>query len=228
MQVQRTLHAGRYRDAAAAVGGRRFEVANGERTIFEQYLAAIGSARRSIYLEHQALDVPEVVAALHGALGRGVEVVAVLPVAPERGPAPEVLEAFAALGACANFTLAGIAGLGADGLRKPVWVHSKLMLVDDAWATVGSANLHRWSMFGNGELNAAILSADAVRAFRVALLGEHLASDTSGLDDVAALRLFGRVARENRERRQRGEHDWQGLAVALDAATYGREGSPGW
>jgi phosphatidylserine/phosphatidylglycerophosphate/cardiolipin synthase-like enzyme len=49
--------------------------------------------------------------------------------------------------------LAGIAGMGADGRRKPVYVHAKLMLVDDEWATVGSCNLHHFSLFGNGEMN---------------------------------------------------------------------------
>jgi hypothetical protein len=51
------------------------------------------------------------------------------------------------------------------------------------------------------------------------LLREHLGVDTAGLDDVAALRLYGRQARENAKRYSRVER-LDGLAFALDPATY--------
>lgn len=113
--------------------------------------------------------------------------------------------------------------MGTDGTRKPVYVHAKLMLIDDDWATVGSCNLHHYSLFGNGELNVAFRDAASVRALRVALFQEHLATDTSGLDDEAALRLFRQIADENRERHDRGDPQWQGLAFRLDGATYGQQ-----
>src|SRR5262249_18574888 len=134
---------------------------------------------------------------------------------------PAFSDAWAALGTYENFTLAGIAGLGADGQRKPVYVHSKLMLVDDVWATVGSCNLHRYSLFGNGELNASIGSHDTVQPFRRELFQEHLGQDTSLMDDRTALRYFRRVALENRERFDAGDPAWQGLAFALHPARYG-------
>jgi hypothetical protein len=59
-----------------------------------------------------------------------------------------------------------------------------------------------------------------VRAFRCELLREHLDLDTSGLDDRSALRLFRKIARENRRKFQVGDHAWQGLAFKLDLATY--------
>ena len=62
VQIQRTVHADRYRDGRPSPGGRAFDIAGGERSIFEQYLGAIRAARRSIYIENQALDVPEIVA----------------------------------------------------------------------------------------------------------------------------------------------------------------------
>ena len=76
-------------------------------------------------------------------------------------------------------------------------------------------------MFGNGELNAAFQDRQTVRDLRIELLAEHLGQDTSHLDDRAALTLFGRVARENTYRLDRDNHAWQGLAFALDPATYG-------
>ena len=229
VQIQRTTHHGRYRHRRAAVNGPAFDIVSGEQANFDQYLLAVKSARRTIYMENQYVEVLEIVEGLHEALEHGVEVVLLMPAAPDISPSayesPErsaFFEARSALGKYNNFTLAGIAGLSADGCRKPVYVHSKLMLIDDAWATVGSANLHRFSMFGNGELNAAIFSPDSVRAFRVALFEEHLGLDTSGLDDLAALRRFRQIAQANRERLLAGHHDWQGLAFSLDVSTYGR------
>ncbi|GGO39079.1 hypothetical protein GCM10008949_46670 [Deinococcus humi] len=202
----------------------------GERTIIAQYCRAIRLARRTIYMEHQYLEVPEVVEALHGALQRGIEVTLVLPVHPDLSPAaytaPErraFLEARSALGEYPNFTLVGLAGQDDAGQRHGVWIHSKLMLVDDEWGTVGSANLHRFSAFGNGELNAAFWAPQTTRAFRVELFLEHLAVDTADLDDVEALRLFHHVAQENRLKLEGEQGLWQGIVVALDITRYGIE-----
>jgi phosphatidylserine/phosphatidylglycerophosphate/cardiolipin synthase-like enzyme len=157
-----------------------------------------------------------------------VEVVLLVPAVPVISTAatPErraFLESRTRLASWDNFGLCGMAGLGADGVRKPVYVHSKVMLVDDEWATAGSCNLHHFSLFGNGELNAAFRDSTAVRAMRVELFREHLDVDTSNLSDVEALRRFRRIARENRERHDRGDPDWQGLAVRLDLTTYGQQ-----
>jgi phosphatidylserine/phosphatidylglycerophosphate/cardiolipin synthase-like enzyme len=94
------------------------------------------------------------------------------------------------------------------------------MIIDDVWATVGSCNLHRYSVLGNSELNVAF-SDSAARALRSELLLEHLGIDTSGMDDRSSLRLFRRIALENRARLDAGDTNWQGIAFHLDAATYG-------
>ncbi len=209
VQIQRTIHSGRYRDWRATPEGTPFDIAAGERSNFDQYCAAINSARRSIYVENQHIDVPEIIDCLRQALLRGVEVVAVVPAQGE------VAQEFAALGAFENFTLAGTAGLGNDGQRKPVWVHAKLMVVDGEWGTVGSCNLHRHSLFGNCELNAAFWDRKTARALLSELLREHLETDTSGMHDLGALRLFRAVAEDNRKLLNAGEHAWQGLAFSL-------------
>jgi phosphatidylserine/phosphatidylglycerophosphate/cardiolipin synthase-like enzyme len=190
-----------------------------QRSNFEPYCAAIEAARRSIYIENQYLELPEIIERLDAALSRGVDVVALVPAEPD-GASPS--DARAALGGYENFTMAGIAGLDGDGHRVPVYVHDKLMLVDDEWATVGSCNLHRYSFFGNSEMNVAFRDPAAVRAMRVALLTEHLGRDTSHLDDRSALRLFRTIALENRRRAERGDTAWQGLAFWLDVGHYGQ------
>jgi cardiolipin synthase len=230
VQIQRTTHPARYSNGHQPPGGSTFEIARGEKTNLDQYCAAIRWARRTIYMENQYVEVPEIVAALEDALERGVMVVLLLPAVPEVASADSMtqeriafLESRARLASYENFTLCGIAGLGDDGRRKPVYVHSKLMLIDDSWATVGSCNLHHYSLFGNGELNAAFWEPGAVRAMRVELFQEHLATDTSAMGDTDALGAFGELARENRRRHDRGDQDWQGLALSLNVATYGQE-----
>lgn len=229
VQMQRNVHAGCYRDPHAAPGSAAYYIVGGERSITNQYLLAINAARRSIYLENQALPVPEIAYALEDALKRGVHVVLLVPgepeeylglwrQRPERKPFFDRLEA---LGRYEHFTLAGIAGRTQTGGRKYVYVHAKIMLIDDAWATIGSCNLHANSLFGHSEMNAAVWDRDVVRALRRQLLLEHLGQDTEHLDDRLAMQLFQRIARENAARWEAGDVEWQGLACSLNPATYG-------
>jgi len=75
VQIQRNVDAGRYTDGRASPGGVPYNIAAGERTIFDQYLLAINAAQEAIYIENQAIPVPPVAAALEEALQRGVDVV---------------------------------------------------------------------------------------------------------------------------------------------------------
>lgn len=222
VQIQRTIHPGRYSDGRPAPEGCPFEIAAGERSILEQYGSAISAARRSIYIENHTIDAPQITALLHQAVQRGVEVVLVMPaemdLSDNLAASPKrlaLIRDWVALSSYTNFTLAGIAGLALDSQRKPVYVHSKIMLVDDVWATVGSSNLHRFSLLGNSEMNATIWDPVAVPALRSELLLEHLDLDTAPLDDRAALQLFHRIATENRAKFEQGGHQWQGMAFTL-------------
>jgi phosphatidylserine/phosphatidylglycerophosphate/cardiolipin synthase-like enzyme len=96
------------------------------------------------------------------------------------------------------------------------------MLVDDAWATIGSCNLHGNSLYGHTELNASLWSPEHVRSLRCRLLAEHLGRDTGHLDDREALTLYRGVAVENAHKRKLGRNDWDGIAFRLDPATYGQ------
>src|SRR5262249_54423268 len=115
---------------------------------------------------------------------------------------------------------AGLAASDGAGPPHDVYVHAKMMLVDDVWATIGSANLMTRSFHADTELNASLWDAAVVRALRAELLREHLGVDTTGTDLVSALRTFARQARANAERRRRGEA-LVGMAFTIDAETYG-------
>ena len=174
VQIQRTLPRDRYANGTATPLGVAYPIEAGERSNFDQYCAAIRAAQRSIYIENQSIAVQEIIECLHQALLRGIEMVVVVP-AEETIP-----EALVELAAFNHFTLAGLAGLGDDGKRNPVWIHSKLMLVDGAWGTVGSCNLHRFSLFGNSEINAAFWDQETVSVLLSKLFAEHLDYDISG------------------------------------------------
>jgi len=229
VQIQRTVHATRYGDGRPSPEGPSFDIAGGERSIFEQYLLAIDAARRSIYIENQALAVPAIIAKLEDALKRGIELIVLVPGEPEewfrtarRKPEHKGLfDQLAGLGSHERFGLVGIAGPDRNGDRNSIHVHAKIMLIDDAWATIGSCNLHDGSLFGHTEMNASFWDPKVVRALRCELLAEHLDRSTGDLDDRAALRLYRQVARDNRRKRDVGDLDWQGLAFSLDPATYG-------
>ncbi|HEX3116224.1 MAG TPA: phosphatidylserine/phosphatidylglycerophosphate/cardiolipin synthase family protein [Bradyrhizobium sp.] len=229
VQIQRMVHPGRYSDTHPSPQSSAYDIAGGERSVLAQYLQAIDAARRSIYIENQAIPIPQVAAALETALKRGVDVVALVPADPEThvrlgrqdpGRKP-VFDGLAALGRYENFTLAGIAGLDAQDRRSNIYVHSKIMLVDDTWATIGSCNLHALSLSGHTEMNASIWDPEFVRALRCELLAEHLGHDTKTIDDRSALSLYRDIAGENRGRRDVNDSKWQGLAFSLNPAGYG-------
>ncbi|MCJ2068257.1 phosphatidylserine/phosphatidylglycerophosphate/cardiolipin synthase family protein [Methylobacterium sp. J-030] len=228
VQIQRMVPPGRYEDGSATPGGQPYAIQAGERTILEQYERAIDAARSTIYIENQALPVPSLAGRLGAALQRGVQVVLLVPTEPEgwvraarRDPTRAALfESIEALDQHENFVFAGLRVADGGG-GHAVYVHAKVMLIDDAWATIGSCNLHANSLGGHVELNVSIWDENVVRALRCELLAEHLGQDTSGLDDRAAMRLYGEVACANRCGPTLGVGS-PGIAIALNAADYGR------
>lgn len=227
VQIQRTVRRDRYRDGRAAPGGQPFGIEAGELSIVDQYRQAIEAAERTIYVEDQAIGSPEIVDRLHGALERGVDVTFLVPIdvneemaAGRNRPESKVFfDSLGALGDHEHFLLAGIATQHSSGGYQNVYVHAKIALIDDAWCTIGSANIGARSFYGDTELNASIWHAPTVRALRIDLLNEHLARHTGQLDDRAAFAQYREVARANAQRRLRGEK-LEGMALALDPKTY--------
>lgn len=229
VQVQRTIRAGRYLNGHPAVGGHRYDIEAGERSNLDQYLSAIRRAKRSIYIENQYLEDAAIVSVLLGALQRDVEVLLVLPVSPDYSMRDALLnterERFyqlrAGLDDYENFMLCGLSSSSKGSPRKPIYVHSKLMVVDGEFATVGSCNLHHYSLRGNSELNVSIQHREAVHKILVKLFQEHIDEYVSSLDDVTAVRRFKHIAADNARLHQQGQVDWQGQAFAMAISQYG-------
>src|SRR6202043_2428339 len=66
------------------------------------------------------------------------------------------------------------------GLTGPLYVHAKIGIVDDAWMTVGSANLNEHSLFNDTEANVVVRDEAFVRAARLRLWEEHLEQAADG------------------------------------------------
>ena len=217
-----------------------FPPADGIRGIAQLYAKAFGNAQHFIYLENQyfwlhaftgldiaflGIDNPEMETNARNigeALRRGATVAIVLPDHPNAGRAftdaglarlkQEAPEA-AAEGRLQAFCLA-TSGMEQGSMHyRPIYVHAKVAVIDDVWATVGSGNLNNRGMRNDAEMNAAVLNPPLVRGLRLMLWAEHLALfDESDLFDVA--RYLGRQ-QQAPEDSARGERTWQQVQEAL-------------
>jgi phosphatidylserine/phosphatidylglycerophosphate/cardiolipin synthase-like enzyme len=106
----------------------------------------------------------------------------------------------------------------------PVYVHAKVCVVDDVWASVGSDNFNRRSWTHDSELSCAVLdetvdgrapadpagNGDGARSFardlRLTLLREHLDADddTDLIDPEAVVRRVSATADALRDWHRRG------------------------
>jgi phosphatidylserine/phosphatidylglycerophosphate/cardiolipin synthase-like enzyme/uncharacterized membrane protein YdjX (TVP38/TMEM64 family) len=160
------------------------------REVERLYLDAIARARLSIYIENQYLTSAPIVRALAERLAEpeGPEVVLVLP-----RRCPGWLEQ-RTVGLLRRRRLQELAEADREerlravyphvpGAEDGVFVHAKVMIVDDALARVGSANLSNRSMGFDSELDLALESggdpsrAQTVTGLRDRLLAEHLGLD---------------------------------------------------
>jgi phosphatidylserine/phosphatidylglycerophosphate/cardiolipin synthase-like enzyme len=184
----------------------------GEFTVWASHLNAIGKATQYIYIEDQyfmPFDWPpcfsrpglarttDLVYQLGKAIKRGVKVVVVTPLTSEdafgdnqkyqRDVGINYLLQIAAT-APGSITVADLQCGGAM-----VYVHSKLMIVDDEFVSIGSANFAQRSMTHDSEVQVAIVDSAMKFAhdLRVKIWGEHTGLPDIYLDDpVQALGKF--------------------------------------
>jgi phosphatidylserine/phosphatidylglycerophosphate/cardiolipin synthase-like enzyme len=226
-QISRTVRRETYRSTTAAFGAASFPLAQGEQSCLEQYLAAVDSARETIYIEDQVLMSLPILEKLENALDRGVELIYILPgkawgqvmqssTAPRLRPLFDKLKG---LGRFPHFTMAALAANRGPGTYLDVYVHAKIAIVDGLWATIGSCNIADRSFYSDTELNVSFWHEPTAQTFRNDLFQEHLGMDVSPMTDRQAMALFKRTARENTMRRVRGQA-LQGLVFELDPAHY--------
>lgn len=195
---------------------------DGERSVARGYAKALRRARRLVYVEDQYLWSADVARVFAEALEREprLHVVAVVPRFPEQDG--RIGYPTAMLGH--TRAIERVQRAGGDRVLvvdvenhdgEPVYVHAKVCVVDDVWATVGSDNFNRRSWTHDSELTAAVLDGrrdrreprdpaglgDGARAFardlRLELMREHLdrEDDADLLDPEAAVDAVRRSAR---------------------------------
>jgi phosphatidylserine/phosphatidylglycerophosphate/cardiolipin synthase-like enzyme len=183
---------------------------DGERSAARGYAKAMQRARRLVYIEDQYLWSEPVARVFADALRRepDLHLVAVVPRYPDQDGALAV----AASRHGHAVALDMVQEAGGDRVlvldvenhaNLPVYVHAKVCVVDDVWATVGSDNFNRRSWTHDSELTAAVVDeardpreprdpgglGDGARVFarelRLTLLREHL--DLAPPDDDVLL-----------------------------------------
>ncbi|WP_209313977.1 phospholipase D-like domain-containing protein [Blastococcus sp. TF02A_35] len=181
----------------------------GERSVARGYSKAVRRARRLIYLEDQYMWSGEVAQLFAEALASNPELhlVVVVPRIPDQEGAfnatPQYVGRRQAIDMCVRaggdervhvFDVENHAG-------TPVYVHAKVCVVDDVWASIGSDNFNRRSWTHDSELSTAVLDTtrDAreprdpsgtgvgartlARDLRLELAREHLDLDPDGGED---------------------------------------------
>jgi phosphatidylserine/phosphatidylglycerophosphate/cardiolipin synthase-like enzyme len=187
---------------------------DGDFRILESYVRALRSAQRLIYLENQFLWSPEIAEILRDKLLRppadDFRLLIVLPAKPNaggddtRGMLAELVEADAGAGRLLACTLFALAGRLAD----PVYVHAKIGIVDDAWLTIGSANLNDHSLFNDTEMNVVAHDTAIVRQTRLRLWAEHLELSIEQVagDPAQVIDAYWKpISKEQLARRQAGQ-----------------------
>jgi phosphatidylserine/phosphatidylglycerophosphate/cardiolipin synthase-like enzyme len=205
----------------------------GERSIAHAYRKVFARARRLIYIEDQYLWAPFVAKLLAAALRNNpdLHVIAVVPRYPDKGGAgrwPSLVGREQAIAVCRSaggerFAIYDVE----NSAGTPVYVHAKVVVVDDVWAMIGSDNLNRRSWTHDSELSCAVLDptpdgreprdpaglGDGARRFardlRLRLWHEHLdlGTQTPPVDDLIDPASGYEVMRERADALQRWYDD---------------------
>ncbi len=187
----------------------------GERSVARAFAKAVARARSLIYIEDQYLWSIEAAHVLGAALRRqpDLQLIAVVPRYPDKdGRLSGPPSRFAQSRALAILKEAGGSRVGVydltNGDDRPIYVHAKVCIIDDVWASVGSDNLNRRSWTHDSELSCAVIdeqrdtrapedpgklgdgSRKFARELRLALWSEHLVRSP---DDPELLALEGSV-----------------------------------
>jgi phospholipase D1/2 len=203
----------------------------------EIHRRAIAAAERSIYIENQYFCSEDIRKALFERMQRDDEPLEIVIVLPQRSGGlkeqvaigvrqSEILRELKAMAVRTGHHV-GIYYTAAPGEKGdvPVFIHAKVMTVDDRFLLVSSCNTTNRSLALDSELGVAWESEEAtpsIRAARVELLREHTGLDRFEADDllleesrlVARLDELARTGRRRLRMHAMCEDDQPGKAIA--------------
>ncbi|MGY1802849.1 phospholipase D family protein [Blastococcus sp. SYSU D00922] len=185
---------------------------DGERSVARGYTKAIKRARRLVYLEDQYMWSAEVARLFAEALRDhpDLHLVVVVPRVPDQDGAlaerPQLVGRWQAIEMCRKAGEGRVHVFDVENhAGTPVYVHAKVCVADDTWASVGSDNFNRRSWTHDSELSSTVLdttrdpreprdpagTGDGARTFardlRLALAREHLDLAADGSEDDLVL-----------------------------------------
>jgi phosphatidylserine/phosphatidylglycerophosphate/cardiolipin synthase-like enzyme len=185
---------------------------NGERSVARGYAKALRRVQRLIYLEDQYLWSKQIATHIADALRERPELhlIAVLPHFPDQdGMAmpPNVIGRNEALSLLRKAAPDRVGVYGVENhAGTPVYVHAKVCVLDDVWATVGSDNFNRRSWTHDSELTAAVWDEQAsptgapdsfAATLRNTLVREHLDLPAGDRTDLSEPKVLFELFRES-------------------------------
>lgn len=211
------------------------------REVERLYADAIGAARRHIFIENQYFTSHRIAELLAARLSErsGPEIVVILPKRSSGWLEQHTMDVLRARLLKRLFAADRHRRLGIfypehpEVLPEFINIHDKVMVVDDEFLRIGSANLSNRSMGFDSECDLAIeargdpLLSASIAAFRSRLLAEHLETrpeivdqvmrrEGSLLRSVAALRRPGKSLIELEPRIRPGLDEWVPDAAFID------------
>ena len=168
--------------------GRDYPFARGgERSVARGYSKAIARAERIVYVEDQYFWGHGVAEPFEVSLREhpDLRLLVVIPLVPDisgLNRVPQYLGRERALVRLMRIAPGRVAAYGIENhASTPVYVHAKVCVIDDMWASTGSDNFNRRSWTHDSELSAVVLDHAYPRDLRLTLAAEHL----DRLDEVA-------------------------------------------
>jgi phosphatidylserine/phosphatidylglycerophosphate/cardiolipin synthase-like enzyme len=198
---------------------------NGERSIARAYEKVVARAHTLIYVEDQYFWNTEVTACFADALRNNpdLRLIAVIPHYPDQdGRVSGPMNLVGRQQALQQLHDAGGDRVAIYGIENatgtPIYVHAKVCIIDDLWASIGSDNVNRRSWTHDSELSCAVIDDTTdtrepqfldkfghgarrfARDLRLELAREHLgrdAGDTADvIDPITAFTAFAAAARD--------------------------------
>lgn len=217
-----------------------FDPDPGIQGIAQLYTNALANVQHFVYLENQyfwlhaytGIDIPfagrdspdmeHIIRELAGALRRGAFMALVLPDHPNVGRAfsdagiarlrEEASEAIAE-GRLQVFCLGTSISKEEGEHYRPIYVHAKVAVVDDLWATAGSANLNNRGMRDDTEMNVATLDKRLAEGLRLMLWAEHLGMLSE--EELFAVADYLGYQNQREEDREHAKRLWENLQEKL-------------
>lgn len=186
----------------------------GEKGCFEIYTKAIRKAKQYIYIENQYFRSPTISQELANAARKNPKLIVIVVTLPDMLAVSEAL-GFGLASPSTYWTDKALQTLekaipnwhpfklmvsdvdaAGDRIYVDVDTHAKLMIIDDAWYTIGSCNVNERGFIYEGEMNVAAVDSKEAHRLRKRVWNEHLQMKTPN-DIGKATKLWYDHARKN-------------------------------